>query len=70
MVPLTPTILILSVAFLLALLVCAHARRQIFQSGVPDGRLVYQNTDRDLERPLVSPRCGLTWLLMLSALAG
>lgn len=59
MVPLT---LIVGVVFLLALLVWAHASRRILQSGVPDGRLVYQDTDRRrvLERPLVSSRYGLT----------
>lgn len=59
MAPLTP---ILCVVFLLALLVWTHARRRILQSGVPDGRVVYQDTDRrrGLERPLVSSRYGLT----------
>lgn len=59
MVPLT---LILGVVFLLAMLVWAHACRRILQSGVPDGRVVYQDTDRRraIERPLVSLRYGLT----------
>jgi hypothetical protein len=48
--------------FLLALLIWARARSQIEQSGIPDGRVVYQDTDRrrNIERPLVSRSCGLT----------
>jgi len=59
MVPLT---FILGVVFLLALLVWAHARRRILQSGLPGGSVVYQDTDRRraIERPLVSFRYGLT----------
>jgi hypothetical protein len=58
MVPMTSAILVPSIVFLVALLVWAHARRRILQSGVPDGRVVYQDTDcrRALERPLESPR--------------
>jgi len=61
MVPMTSAILVLGGVFLLALFVWVHARRKIFQSGVPDGRIVSQDTDRrrDLERPLVSSRYGL-----------
>jgi len=57
-----PLILILCVVFLLALLLSEHARRRILQSGVPDGRVICQDTDhrRALERPLVSLRYGLT----------
>jgi CRISPR-associated exonuclease Cas4 len=53
---------VLFMVFLLALLVWARARRQILRSGVPVGRVVYQDTDRrrNVERPLVSPICGLT----------
>jgi CRISPR-associated exonuclease Cas4 len=62
MVPMTSAILVPSIVFLVALLVWARARRRILQSGVPDGRVVYQDTDRRraLERPLVSRRYGLT----------
>ena len=60
--PMTSAILALCGVFLLALLGWARARRQILNSGLPDGRVVYQDTDRrrDLERPLVSQRYGLT----------
>ena len=53
---------VLGMVFLVALLMCARARQQIRQSGIPDGRVVYQDTDRRrrVERPLVSPSCGLT----------
>jgi hypothetical protein len=62
MVPMTSAILVPSIVFLVALLVWARACRRILQSGVPDGRVVSQDTDRRraLERPLVSPRYGLT----------
>jgi CRISPR-associated exonuclease Cas4 len=58
----TFTIPVLCTVFLIALLMSARARRHIRQSGVPDGRVVYQDTDqrRHVERPLVSPSCGLT----------
>ncbi len=61
MVPMTSAILVLGGVFLLALFVWVHTRRKILQSGVPDGRIVSQDTDRrrDLERPLVSSRYGL-----------
>lgn len=53
---------VLCSVFLTALLTWARARRQILQSGIPDGRVVYQDSDRrrDVQRPLVSPCCGLT----------
>lgn len=56
MVPMTSAILVLGGVFLLALFVWAHARQRILQSGVPDGRVVSQDTDRrrDLQCPLVS----------------
>ncbi len=58
----TSAILFLCMAFLLALLAWARARRQILKGGLPDGRVIYQDTDRrrDVERPLASPRYGLT----------
>jgi CRISPR-associated exonuclease Cas4 len=58
----TSAILALCGVFLLALLAWARARRQILKGGLSDGRVVYQDTDRrrDLERPLVSKRYGLT----------
>jgi CRISPR-associated exonuclease Cas4 len=58
----TFTIPVLGMVFLMALLMWARTRRQILQSGIPDGRVVYQDTDRrrNVERPLVSPSCGLT----------
>jgi len=53
---------VLGMVFLMALLIWARACRQIQRSGIPDGRVVYQDTDRrrNVERPLVSPRCALT----------
>ena len=53
---------VLGMVFLIALLMWARAHRQIQQSGIPDGRVVCQDTDRrrNVERPLVSPSCGLT----------
>ena len=60
--PMTLTIPVLCTVFLMALLMWARARRHIRQSGVPDGGVVYQDTDRrrNVERALVSPSCGLT----------
>src|ERR1035437_9313773 len=60
--PMTIAFAVLCMVFLFALLMWARARRQILQSGVPDGRVVYQDTDRrrTVERALVSPSCGLT----------
>jgi len=60
--PMTFAIPVLGTVFLMALLMWARARRQIQQSGIPDGRVVYQDTDRrrNVERPLVSRSCGLT----------
>ena len=62
MEPMTFVILVLCLVFLTALLIWARARRQILQSGIQHGRVVYQDTDRrhNVERPLVSPSCGLT----------
>jgi len=53
---------VLGMVFVVALLMWARASQQIRQSGIPDGRVVYQDTDRhhNVERPLVSPSCGLT----------
>ena len=60
--PVTIAFAVLGMVFLVALLMWARARQQIRQSGIPDGRVVYQDTDRrhNVERPLVSPRCRLT----------
>lgn len=60
--PMTFAIPFLGMVSLMALLMWARARRQILQSGIPDGRVVYQDTDwrRYVERSLVSPSCGLT----------
>jgi CRISPR-associated exonuclease Cas4 len=60
--PMTIAFAVLGMVFLVALLMWARARQQIRQSGIPDGRVVYQDTDRrhNVERPLVSPSCGLT----------
>ena len=40
----------------------ANARGRLLKSGILDGRIVYQDTDRrrNVERPLVSHRYGLT----------
>jgi len=53
---------LLAFAFVLALLVWAQAGRKIARSGIPEGRLVFQDADRRraLRRPLVSFRYGLT----------
>jgi CRISPR-associated exonuclease Cas4 len=58
----TIAIAILGMVFIVALLMWARARHRIRQSGIPDGRVVYQDTDRRhyVECPLVSPSCGLT----------
>src|ERR1035441_1326229 len=60
--PMTIAFAVLGMVFLMALLMWARARRQIQRSGIPNGRVVYQDTDRrrNVERPLVSPSCGLT----------
>ena len=60
--PMTIAFAVLGMVFLVALLMWARARQQIRQSGIPNGRIVYQDTDRrhNVERPLVSPSCGLT----------
>ncbi len=51
--PLTIAFAVLGMVFLSALLMWARARRQIEHSGIPDGRVVYQDTDRrrNVERP-------------------
>ena len=53
---------LLAFAFVLAFLVWAQAGRKIARSGIPEGRLVFQDADRRraLHRPLVSFRYGLT----------
>jgi CRISPR-associated exonuclease Cas4 len=58
----TLAIPVLGMVFLMALLMWVHARRQMRQTGIPDGRVVYQDTDRrrNVEHPLVSLNCGLT----------
>jgi CRISPR-associated exonuclease Cas4 len=58
----TLAIPVLGIVFLMALLMWVRAHLRIRQSGIPDGRVVYQDTDRrrNVERPLVSPSCGLT----------
>ena len=60
--PMTIAFAALGMVFLVALLMWTRARQQIRQSGIPDGRVVYQDTDRrhNVERPLVSPSYGLT----------
>ena len=58
----TLAILVVGIVFLMALLMWVRSHRHIRQSGIPDGRVVYQDTDRrrNVDRPLVSPSCGLT----------
>ena len=53
---------VLALVFLVALLVWANARRRLLNGGIPEGRIVYQDTDRrrNVERPLVSHRYGLS----------
>ena len=55
-------VFLLAIAFVLALIVSVHAGRKIARSGIPEGRLVFQDADRrrELHRPLVSLRYGLT----------
>lgn len=59
--PMVTLAFLLAFAFVLALLVWAHAVRKIVRSGIPEGRLVFQDADRRREphHPLVSHRCGL-----------
>jgi CRISPR-associated exonuclease Cas4 len=59
--PMITLVFLLAFAFVLALLVWARAVRKIARSGIPEGRLVFQDVDRrrELRRPLVSRRCGL-----------
>lgn len=58
----TSAIAILALVFLVALLMWANARRRLLKSGILEGRIVYQDTDRrrNVERPLVSHRYGLS----------
>lgn len=58
----TSAVALLAVVFLLALLVWANARARLLKSGILDGRIVYQDTDRrrNVERPLVSHAYGLS----------
>jgi CRISPR-associated exonuclease Cas4 len=58
----TYAIAILALVFVVALLVRANARRRLLKSGILDGRIVYQDTDRrrNVERPLISHRYGLS----------
>ena len=58
----TSAAIFLTGMFLLALFVGIRANCRISRSGVPDGRIVYQDTDRrhEVRRPLVSRRYGLT----------
>ena len=71
--PMVTAVLLLAIAFLLALLVWVHAGRRIARSGVPEGRVISQDADRRraLHRPLVSLRYGpakqnlTTWLRQL-----
>jgi len=59
--PMVAVVLLLAIAFVLALLVWVYAGRRIAQSGVPEGRVISQDADRRraLHRPLVSLRYGL-----------
>lgn len=59
--PLTTAALFLGFVFVLALLVWANARQRTVRSGVPEGHLVFQDSDRhhQLTRPLLSQRYGL-----------
>ncbi len=54
----TLAVALLAVVFLVALLVWANARTRLLKSGILEGRIVYQDTDRrrNVERPLVSRR--------------
>ena len=58
----TSAIAILALVFMVALLLWANARRRLLNSGILEGRIVYQDTDRrrNVERPLVSHRYGLS----------
>lgn len=53
---------LLAITLILALLVWLHANRGIARSGIPEGRVASQDADRrrELHRPLVSLRYGLT----------
>jgi CRISPR-associated exonuclease Cas4 len=60
--PMVAMVFLLAIAFVLALLVWVHAGRIIAGSGIPEGRIVSQDSDRrrELHRPLMSLRYGLT----------
>ena len=60
--PMVAMVFVLAIAFVLALIVWVHAGRQMARSGIPEGRLVSQDSDRrhDVHRPFVSLRHGLT----------
>jgi len=62
LVPMTLAVALLAVVLLLALLVWANARTRLLKSGILEGRIVYQDTDRrrNVEHPLVSHRYGLS----------
>ena len=51
--PMVTLAFLLAFAFVLALLVWAQARRKIARSGIPDGRLVFQDADRRRTSKLV-----------------
>ena len=53
---------VLTILFVLAFLVWTTANHRISRTGLPDGRVVYQDVERrrTLVRPLVSLRHGLT----------
>jgi len=60
--PMVTLAFLLAFAFVLPLVVWAYAGRKIARSGIPEGHLVFQGADRrrELHRPLVSLRYGLT----------
>ena len=60
--PMVAMVFVLAIAFVLALIVWVHAGRKIARSGIPEGRLLFQDADRrhELQQPLVSLRYGLT----------
>jgi CRISPR-associated exonuclease Cas4 len=60
--PMVVMVFLLAIAFVLALLVWTRAGRKIARSGIPEGRILFQDADRrhELQRPLVSLRYGLT----------
>ncbi|MFN7995327.1 MAG: Dna2/Cas4 domain-containing protein [Bryobacteraceae bacterium] len=54
-------VFLLAIAFVLALLLWAHAERKIARSGIPQGSIVSQDSDRrrEIHHPIVSHRYGL-----------